>query len=351
MTAPASISVAPSHPPAAASGEIACGLHGLGLRVRALPPVLAALGARLAAFPAPRAASRWLDFEFFEEADPRSRLVVRPTGTARRVMELAGGLVDYFEAEQLLHLDFPGRGRALVDLEARRVVATHPDLSERSVWAASHPLFTIPLAELLKREGLFMLHAAGLARGERALLITGASGAGKTTLTLALLRAGYGFLADDTVLLSARGGADGPGLRALAFPDEMDLTEQTTKFFPDLPLGGLVWTPQGRPKQAVSAHAVFGRPPVWNCEPVALIFPQPGAAHQSRLSRLAPDEALLQVLCNVLRTRADATQAQLDALALLVNQCVCLRLETGRDFDTLPDLLGDVLEGKWPLPS
>ena len=62
------------------------------------------------------------------------------------------------------------------------------------------------------------------------LLFTGASGAGKSTLTVALLRAGFGLLGDDTLFLTQ----NEEGIRALAFPDEVDVTEQTIGFFPEL---------------------------------------------------------------------------------------------------------------------
>ena len=49
------------------------------------------------------------------------------------------------------------------------------------------------------------LHAATLVRSERALLVCGHPGAGKTTLTLALVEAGFGFAGDDLALLNSQG--------------------------------------------------------------------------------------------------------------------------------------------------
>lgn len=49
------------------------------------------------------------------------------------------------------------------------------------------------------------LHAATLVRNDHALLITGHSGAGKTTLTMALTDAGFGFAGDDLALLNSDG--------------------------------------------------------------------------------------------------------------------------------------------------
>ncbi|WP_245464277.1 MULTISPECIES: PqqD family protein [unclassified Mesorhizobium] len=66
------------------------------------------------------------------------------------------------------------------------------------------------------------LHAAALLRNERIVLLCGNPGAGKTTLTLALVHAGFGFVADDVTLLDSRGHGVGlpfaPAVKAGAWP-------------------------------------------------------------------------------------------------------------------------------------
>lgn len=47
---------------------------------------------------------------------------------------------------------------------------------------------------------------------------------------MTLLRAGFSLLGDDTLFLSQ--GEE--GMRALAFPDEIDVTDQTVGFFSEL---------------------------------------------------------------------------------------------------------------------
>ena len=49
------------------------------------------------------------------------------------------------------------------------------------------------------------LHAAALRRHDRILLLSGNPGAGKTTLTMALVHAGLGFAGDDVALLDTKG--------------------------------------------------------------------------------------------------------------------------------------------------
>lgn len=75
------------------------------------------------------------------------------------------------------------------------------------------------------------LHAASLLRNDRMLLLCGSPGAGKTTLTLALVHAGFGFAADDVTLLDSRGHGIGlpfaPAVKAGAWP-------LLAEFWPDL---------------------------------------------------------------------------------------------------------------------
>ncbi len=75
------------------------------------------------------------------------------------------------------------------------------------------------------------LHAAALLKHERLVLLCGEPGAGKTTLTLALVHAGFGFASDDVALLNSDGRCVGlpfaPAVKAGAWPLLAD-------YFPDL---------------------------------------------------------------------------------------------------------------------
>lgn len=244
---------------------------------------------------------------------------------ARPVYDPPVGEVVYDDGADLLYIDYGPRLRVLCDVGRGRVRASALGTEVADLWAVSHPLFTLPLVELLKRRGLYGLHAGGVCRAGRALLLPGTSGSGKSTLTLALARAGFGFLGDDTLFLRQS--------RVLAFPDEFDLTDETVSFFPELvPLlaGG---RPDGWRKRQVRVEREYGSEVVWDCEPAFLVFPRVAGVPESALTQMDPGEALLELAPNVLLTEPVSSQTHLDALAELVERCRCYRLATGTDLE------------------
>jgi hypothetical protein len=321
-------------------------LDGLSLGIRGLPgmaPVLAAVGARLARLPAGRPEGDDFVFEFVEigAGGTAGDLPERPAG-GRPVYDPPGGEVVYHAGRDALYIRLGERLAALCEPAQGRTRIAVRELREEDLWVLSHPLFTLPLAELAKRRGRFSLHAAGLALDGRALVLPGTSGAGKSTLAVALARTGLGFLGDDTLFLTQRP----EGLRLLAFPDEIDLTDESAAFFPDL-VPHLTAPGHGGWRKLQLAAGRLADPaetaPVWDCAPGVLVFPRVSGAAESRLTPIEPDEALLELAPNVLLTEPRSSQAHLDALAALAAASDCYRLETGRDLAAAARLLRGLL--------
>lgn len=301
--------------------------HGLTLEVSV--PV-EAVHARFAALP-PSGEAPDLRFETGNGFE-------RPAG-ARTVYEPPVGEVVYQDAGDLLYLEHGPRLRVLADPGDGRVRFEVGEVEGEELWILSHPLLSVPMMELLKRRGLFGVHAAGAALGGRALVLAGTSGSGKSTLSLALARAGFDFLGDDTLFLARRR----EGLRVLAFPDEIDLTEQTAGFFPEIP-GTAARTTPGWRKRQLRAGDAFGARIAWECEPAVLVFPRVSGRPRSELREIDAGEALFELAPNVLLTQPEASQAHLDALAELARASRCWRLETGTDLGEAADLLRGLLE-------
>jgi hypothetical protein len=248
--------------------------------------------------------------------------------------------VRYSERADRMFIDSLWPIRAVCDPRSGETSVSIMGEVDEHLWALSHPLLTLPLIEILKRRERFSLHAAGVALGGKGLLIPGSSGSGKSTLALALARAGFGFLGDDMLFLHR----SAKELRALAFPEAFDLTDDTLRLFPDLVDLLATERQPGWPKRQLRAEERFGADIVWQCRPAVLVFPRVAASRRSTLVPMDPGEALLELVPNILLTEPTASQRHLDVLAELVASCVCYRLETGTDFGELATRLAGLLE-------
>lgn len=314
--------------------------HGLSVAVCANHPVvLAAIHARLRHFTEPEPATPDLSFELFCVSNVEEHLVDGPQGRARPIYESPVGEILHIDGADQLYINCEDRVRVLCDLTKGQTRMSILQSATESIWLASHLMFTIPFIELLKRRGRYSLHAACLRFNGRGLLLPGTSGAGKSTLTIALLRAGFDFLGDDMVFLTRQ-----EALQVLAFPDEIDVSDTTVGLFPELhPLLHLSKVP-GCYKRQVRAEEFYGVDFVRQCRPRVLVFPRVASAEQSILKPMHRDEALLELVPNVLLMEARSCQAHLSILAELVRECACYRLETGRDFDALGKILRELLQ-------
>jgi hypothetical protein len=204
---------------------------------------------------------------------------------------------------------------------------------------ASHLVLTILLVEILKRRGWYSLHAAGFSDNGRAVLIPGTSGAGKSTLSVALLRGRFDYLSDDMVFL--RQFPD--GMRVRGFVEDVDVNDQTICFFSELDF--LLRSPKAydSPKRQLRVEEVYGAKTVAEALPKAIILPRISGRQTSVITQIEGDEALLEIVPNVLLTEPRACQAHLGVLAELVKTTACYRLDTGQDFNRIPILFRELL--------
>ena len=313
--------------------------HGVSISAYGDPDLMAALHSRLRHFPMTGQNRCDLIFEFCFVPAPANHVIEKPLGRARTVYESPPGKVLYVEEDDHLYISYGDGIRALCmpaqGLTRVSIVGPEGD----NLWLATHPLFTLPLVELLKRREIYGLHAAGLSIDGKGVLLPGTSGAGKSTLTIALLRKGLDFLTDDTIFLAP--GREGP--RMLAFPDEIDVTYETCRMFPELSFLTDLPKRAGSRKWQVHAEEVYGSNTSWECRPSVIVFPRVGDLGKSVLRPMSSGEALLELAPNILLTGSISTQAHFDVLAELVRKTECYSLETGRDFDALPALIRDLV--------
>lgn len=312
--------------------------HGLSIAVSADDPnLLAVIHSRLRHFALTKAPAEASDIAFDFHSVPASEehVVSEPVGPIRPVYESSLGQVTFCDVEDVLYIDAGQHCKAICNPRDGCVHISMVRTEPPELWLPSHPLVTLPLIEMLKRRGYYNIHAAGVCIEGQGILFPGNSGSGKSTLGLALLRGGCNFLGDDMQFLTA----DQAGWRALSFPDEIDITEQTITFFPELQhlleqSQALDW-----PKRRVLAEELYQVNYIESCIPRFLVFPKIASTPTSVLKPMSTNEALLELIPNILLTEVSSSQAHLDALTGLATQCHCYRLETGQDFSNLPHLL------------
>jgi hypothetical protein len=86
------------------------------------------------------------------------------------------------------------------------------------------------LSMLARSRGYFVLHAAGVVRGERGIVLMGPAGSGKSTLTIACARRGFGVFAEDAVFVRVRPNA----LEWWGLPWVQRLLPDARTLFPEL---------------------------------------------------------------------------------------------------------------------
>jgi hypothetical protein len=314
-------------------------LHGMKLDVSCSPAMAACLDARFRLLRSEEPCSTTIFFDFQSVADLNEHLINRPQGASRPFYEMPQGEAAYFDRTDEVYVSFGHAVRALCNPASGRVVVSTLETDPGNLFMASHLVLTILLVELFRRRGWYSLHAAGFSDNGRAVLIPGTSGAGKSTLTLALLRAKFDYLSDDMVFF--RSSSHGLFVRGLL--EDVDVTDQTVRFFPELEF--LLRAPKvdGFPKRQVRAEEIFGTKVVSEAQPKVIILPHISGKQNSVITPISGDEALLEIVPNVLLTEQQTCQVHLAVFAELVKQAACYRLETGTDFNRIPLLFRALL--------
>ncbi len=294
------------------------------------------------ALAARRLAAQWAPFLARAKTDaPPIRIALSVIETAPGPPDLpavsVGPDVQYFRQGQRLAVRFPGWGRFDVQLDGNDI---HGLLARAAVstYGVFEDMILAALAPLLRRRGYYAIHAFAAAVNERALLLLGDSGAGKTTTGVSLLLSGARLAANDTPLL--RPGVDGP--RLYAYPGLLSAYPDSIARFPSLAhLLGDGQRLSGSDKISFAAETI--RPDIWawRTRPAALIFPViTPDLDRSHLQPMRAFDALQQLISQSIEDwDAAMIPAQLRALRQLAEAAPAWRLHLAPDIDRLPDLL------------
>ena len=202
----------------------------------------------------------------------------------------------------------------------------------------------------LRQCALYSFHGAGLALpdGSAGLLVAGAAGTGKSTLTLRLAQRGWRYLGDDSLLLyNTASGVAACGLRQPFAVSTKTIAAMDWPRLRDCLKAPLLDDPD---KHWVDPEDLFPGQVARTMRPAVLLFPEMTGEPRSRLSEVRPADAL----SHLIRTRLWTGRYDMDAhgclrvLGQLARQVRSYQLMAGRDLLESPgcaaDLLGPLLE-------
>ena len=197
----------------------------------------------------------------------------------------------------------------------------------------------------------YFLHAAALVlpESDATILIFGGSGLGKTTTTLALVAAGFGFATDDASIVKRSPNGD----RIWGLPLALKVHRNSARMMPWLaPLITDRWNSEGeQPVTPTALAALLDRPlPTREPRPIAgLIVLGDRSDGQHRFSPLAKSETLLAIAGdNVARNLKGVTeyhQERMQRVAELVAAHPTYEMRVGPNLESLPQTILKGLSG------
>lgn len=226
----------------------------------------------------------------------------------------------------------------LIDLETNEAlfwVRSSLQVPPAEAGAPLRPLFQMWAAE----RGMVLVHAAAVGHREGGVLLAGASGAGKSTSSLACLPSALGFLGDDTCLLKggasirslslySTGRTDDDGLVRLPF-----LTPWVSN--PVRPIGekALCFLAEHAARKLVTQFPVR-----------AILVPRRSETTHSRLRPASPGAVLAALAPSTLLQFPGASQASFDLLATAARQIPGYHLDVGTRIEGISETILGLLE-------
>lgn len=320
------------------SGEFLLDLGGTVGRIRCSSDLmrqrLVAPLAHVLTEPGPRAVSFTVDWADASGCD--SAWTALPWSPQRRSAEQ--GTSEYLEAPYL----FTAHGDAVLtglDQSQQRTVAVVRSAQE---WPPDHyhQSIFITLYQHLRQHRFHLIHAAAVGIDGKVVLLTGASGSGKTTTMLSCIRQGFEFYSDDATLL--RRTADGV-TEAVSLLGTINATPQTLAWFPELePAAAPVANRTG--KRLAMINAVYPGQAARRGLVAAIMVPEITGRPGTSLTPIGRGEVLSAVLPFSLDLHdSDAASGQLDFLIDAVQSIPCYRLRLGNDLNEVPRFLAEFL--------
>ncbi len=278
----------------------------------------------------------------FKSVDRLSSLPETKPYFVEKIAGIAGetGTIALFKTEKDFRLFF--RGRATIHFSLPKRLPSAGSVLEievlESIVGASQleDILFSGLAPLLRRLGYYMVHSFAASRDNMALLLIGKSGSGKTTAGLSLIQQGWGYLANDMIILKNKGES----IWALPTPGGISLTPMTAEILSPFISGGSLM-PESKPNRKEYYPAVSLISSWSEAVPVgAICFPMISVGGKGTVGKIEKATALAQIMEASIDRWDDAMLIEhINFLGRLCDQTQCLALQLGDEVGELSRIL------------
>jgi len=220
--------------------------------------------------------------------------------------------------DHLVFAGFDAGSSMLADLRTLRVIGRFSAgmAADTTYWRTV--IFPMLLSILAGSVGVVELHASCVATGQQGLILLGPSHCGKSTLAMALTKAGFKFLSDDRTFCSAKHKK----LAAWGLPRPLKLRRDSGSFFDDFR--------DREPNDVQNGERVFHFDPgphcIAQCEPRLLVVLQRECSAGFAMTPMTNSDVRSYIEQDLLAESPDAVQRQEETLNHLLSvPCFMLR--------------------------
>lgn len=224
-----------------------------------------------------------------------------------------------------------------IDRHARRGLVWFTAADRIASWHVARP-FLHAIKGLSLETPWTTIHAASVALEDKAVLIVGQSGAGKTSIALSCVTQGWSYLGDDAVIVRASPARVG------ALYGSARLRADTFARFPDIMKACLAISDDAGEEKAEVDMALLPTRQAAEAEIRAILFPQPGDWSELRLAAMHKSDALRKLMEATRQSMIGDEAAVFAKLSTLVASVPCYRMAASGDPAVLSAGLAKLLD-------
>jgi hypothetical protein len=208
------------------------------------------------------------------------------------------------------------------------IVTIHPSFKQKKL-ASKFNFYLLGLAYLFSYQGFFDLHGAALSNHGIGYLFLGESKSGKSSISLSLVRQGWHYASDDSLLLKS----NGKDVDVLSFRKNFYIDQKVVSKYPELVSLFSNENDMEGSKRFLDLDQIYPDQFQPSIFPKVLIFTNIISQKKSSIQLLSKGQAfanLLKQSISIFFNRQVVTQ-HTQILKKLINQCSCYQLLAGRD--------------------